>query len=143
MIAYVLDTDHASILRRHESPEYARLKVNLETLQPEDVGVSVASFHEQSMGCNKLINSAKSSDKLIRGYELLFNVIDDYRKFPLLPFDAAALAIFDKLKAAKTRISTPDLRIAAIALAHDLTLVTRNKSDFEKVPNLRIEDWTR
>lgn len=27
-----------------------------------------------------------------------------------------------------------------IALANDLTLVTRNRSDFEKVPNLRIED---
>lgn len=31
-----------------------------------------------------------------------------------------------------------DSLIAATALAHDLTLVTRNTSDFENIPNLRI-----
>jgi len=35
-----------------------------------------------------------------------------------------------------------DLRIAAIAIANDLTLLTRNAIDFERVPNLHFEDWT-
>jgi tRNA(fMet)-specific endonuclease VapC len=35
-----------------------------------------------------------------------------------------------------------DLKIAAIALANDATLLTRNLSDFRKIPGLRIEDWT-
>ena len=35
-----------------------------------------------------------------------------------------------------------DLRIAATALSHTLTVLTRNLVDFEKVPNLVVEDWT-
>lgn len=34
-----------------------------------------------------------------------------------------------------------DLQIAAIALTHDLTLVTHNTSEFARVPGLRLEDW--
>lgn len=39
------------------------------------------------------------------------------------------------------RIGTMDLKIAAICLAHDATLLTRNLVDFEKVPGLRVENW--
>jgi tRNA(fMet)-specific endonuclease VapC len=36
-----------------------------------------------------------------------------------------------------------DLKIAAIVLAQDATLLTRNLPDFRKVPRLKIADWTR
>lgn len=35
-----------------------------------------------------------------------------------------------------------DLRIAAIVIANQMTLLTRNTVDFERVPNLAFEDWT-
>ncbi|WP_256872795.1 type II toxin-antitoxin system VapC family toxin, partial [Candidatus Entotheonella palauensis] len=43
----------------------------------------------------------------------------------------------------RVRIGRMDLRIASIALSRDMVSVTRNASDFSKVPGLRIEDWSR
>jgi tRNA(fMet)-specific endonuclease VapC len=34
-----------------------------------------------------------------------------------------------------------DILIAAVALSFDLTLVTHNTKDFQKIPGLRLEDW--
>ena len=38
-------------------------------------------------------------------------------------------------------VSPLDLRIAAVALVHDLTLVTHNTADFRNIPGVRLEDW--
>ena len=40
----------------------------------------------------------------------------------------------------ETGIATPDALIAATAIAHELTLLTRNRLDFEPVKRLRIRD---
>jgi tRNA(fMet)-specific endonuclease VapC len=39
-------------------------------------------------------------------------------------------------------IGPMDLQIAAIALVHDLTVVTGNKSEFSRVHGLKVEDWS-
>lgn len=89
------------------------------------------------------INAARTQAQLLRGYSIVFKLIDCYRGLPLLPFDAPAAAEFDNLKAAKIRVKTMDLRIASIALANKLVLVTRNARDFAQVPGLALEDWTK
>jgi len=61
---------------------------------------------------------------------------------PLIAFDQAAAAIVQRLQKQRIRIGTMDLKIASIALAQDATLLSRNVADFEKVPGLRVEDWT-
>jgi tRNA(fMet)-specific endonuclease VapC len=63
----------------------------------------------------------------------------------VLPFDAAAAAAYATLRIGLERagrpLDDPDLRIASIALARDLTLVTANGRHFERVPGLRVENW--
>ncbi|MFL5341570.1 MAG: PIN domain-containing protein [Gemmataceae bacterium] len=38
-------------------------------------------------------------------------------------------------------VATADLMIAAVALEHNLTLVTHNTADFQNIPGLRLDDW--
>jgi tRNA(fMet)-specific endonuclease VapC len=33
--------------------------------------------------------------------------------------------------------------IGATALVHDMTLVTHNRRDFQRIPGLRIDDWLK
>ncbi len=44
---------------------------------------------------------------------------------------------------AATQVWASDLHIAAIVLAHNALLITRNLQDFQRIPNLRLEDWTK
>ncbi len=50
--------------------------------------------------------------------------------------------IRDSLESRGEVIGLFDMQIAAIALAHDLTVVTNNVSEFRRVDGLRVEDWS-
>jgi tRNA(fMet)-specific endonuclease VapC len=139
---YLLDTDHISLLEHRRGPQYAALVARLNLHAVDGIGVCVVSFQEQMLGANNRIQTARTDPELLRGYELMSGLLDHYRRFPVLPFDAAALADFHTLRQLKVRVGTRDLRIAAIARSRNLTLVTRNLSDFGRVPDLRVEDWT-
>lgn len=64
---------------------------------------------------------------------------------PSLPFAGLATERFGEIRAFLASQGTPigpyDLQIAAIAVAHQLTVVTHNTREFERVPGLQIEDW--
>lgn len=63
-----------------------------------------------------------------------------------LPFDDLAADYYADIKhdleLSGSIIGPADLQIAAICLAHQLTLVTGNVREFTRVPGLSIEDWT-
>jgi tRNA(fMet)-specific endonuclease VapC len=72
---------------------------------------------------------------------MLENSRIDFSRFQVLPFDEPAAARCDALRP-HVRIGTMDLRIAATALSHSLTVLTRNTVDFARVPDLVVEDWS-
>jgi tRNA(fMet)-specific endonuclease VapC len=141
-VIYLLDTDHISFLQRKSSVEFTRLMLRMERYSPEDFALSAVSFHEQTLGAHNFINRAQTNTDTIRGYNLLIEILQGFASAPVLPFDVAAITIFDELRSQKVRVSTMDLRIASIAISRDLVLLTRNARDFSKVPKLVTEDWT-
>jgi tRNA(fMet)-specific endonuclease VapC len=141
-VKYLLDTDHISFLQRRTGSEFTNLAARLTQHTPADFALSVVSFHEQILGAHTLINRARTTPDVIRGYTLLLEILQGFSTAPVLPFEARAIAIFDGLRTQRVRVSTMDLRIAAIALSHGLVLLTRNVSDFGKVPGLMTENWT-
>lgn len=137
----ILDTDLLSVVQRADSSEYDTLVGKLDSADDE-VGVSIVGFEEQMRGWLAYIARAKSSNQQIEAYAKLHALLEDFTARPVLDFDRQSAIEFERLKKFKVRIGTMDLRIAAIALAHDALLLTRNLADFRKVPGLRVDDWS-
>jgi len=141
-VKYLLDTDHISFLQRRSGQEFTRLTMRMRQYSSTDFALSIISLHEQMLGAHKFINRARTNIDIIRGYNLLLEILQGFSTAPVLPFDNEEIAIFDQLQGQKVRVSTMDLRIAAIAKSRNLVLLTRNVRDFSKVPELLTEDWT-
>lgn len=63
---------------------------------------------------------------------------------PTLDFDDKAARIFESLAAGSLgKLKRKDLLIASIVFSHNCVLVTRNVKDFQRVPGLKVEDWSR
>jgi len=138
---YLLDTDHISLIARGGA-EGSRIVARLASVPPSEVGVSIASYEEQMRGWLAEIAATRSVARQETKYAELSRMLRYYCLTPILPFDGKAIVAFQNLWLLRLRVGTMDLTIAAVALANDATLLTRNTSDFGKVPNLRIEDWS-
>jgi tRNA(fMet)-specific endonuclease VapC len=139
---FLLDTDHIGIIQRRTEPEFGRLWQRIGAQSPALFYTSIVSFHEQVLGWNSYLNRARDAAGVIRGYGMLERILADFAAARVLPFDAAAAGQFTAFRSGGVRIGTLDLRIAAIAVARGLIVLTRNVTDFRQVPGLRVEDWT-
>jgi len=84
----------------------------------------------------------RSVAEQVTAYRRLLQHLDNYRRIPVLGFDEAAAVVFQRLRRARLRIGTMDVKIAAIVLSREALLLSRNLADFRQVPGLQVEDWT-
>ena len=135
----VLDTNHF-----REMTEKTSVGKNLERRVDKhqaDVFPCIVAVEETVQGWLAVINRCEAGRKQVAAYGWLHRSLEALIKLPILPFDDAAADAFHRLRDARVRIGTMDLKIAAICMALDATLLTRNLVDFEKVPGLRVENW--
>lgn len=102
---------------------------------------TVVNLDEQLRGRLAQVVEAKDRVSLSNAYLWLSETVMMLSEFQILPYNEEAGEIFETLRAQRIRVGTQDLRIASIVLAHEGILLTRNLRDFEKVPDLRIQDW--
>ena len=141
-MAFLLDTDHLSILHGRNQPECARLVARLTQHPPDDLGTTIISFHELVKGWMAYLNRMRTSEQVVRAYAELEAVWRSFCKMNVISYSRDAERRFTELRTQGLRIGTMDLRIASIGLETDSVILTRNLVDFEQVPGLRVEDWT-
>jgi tRNA(fMet)-specific endonuclease VapC len=138
MSAYVLDTDHFSLhLRGHQ-----RLRERLAVIAPDRVAITIITAEEHLRGRLAQVSKAAAGDARATAYAYLHKAIIDLAKLNILDYDAPADVLYQELKRQRLRVGSQDLRIAAITLANQACLVTRNRSDFGRISSLTCEDWT-
>ena len=82
----------------------------------------------------------RSDQIIIKAFE-----VHVFPNITILPFDKKSGKTFGRLKASLEKqgigCSEPDLRIAAIAIQHDLILITGNVKHFADILGLNVENW--
>jgi tRNA(fMet)-specific endonuclease VapC len=136
---YILDTDTLT----HLHAGHPRVAANLRSVEDLDVVITIITKIELLRGRFDFLLKADNGAGVLRAYELLARTEDLLAQLPILPFDAAAIAQFDRLRIQNSlrKIGRADLLIASIALAQRATLVTRNIRHFQQFPGLRIVNW--
>lgn len=129
---YLLDSNACIVfLNKRSEP----LKQRLELCQPQQIILCSVVKAELLYGAMKSQNPKAS----------LFKVENFCAHFQSLPFDDKAAFVYGKIRSELSAIGKPiganDFMIAAIALAHDVTLITHNTREFSRVSGLLLEDW--
>jgi len=102
---------------------------------PSDIGIPTIALFELEVGISK----SSSPKKRLSQLRELLNVVY------VIPFDDRAARASAGVRAALEIKGTPigpyDVLIAGSALAHGVTLVTRNTKEFSRVEGLTLESW--
>ena len=132
---YVLDTNIVSHFVRASSPELTRRILESEA---DSLCISAISAGELLYGLGRLPPSRRAQTLRLQ-LDAVFTAI------AVAPLPAGAAAHYGTARSALEKVGNPiggnDLWIAAHALAGDMTLVTNNTREFEKVSGLKLENW--
>lgn len=139
MSQYILDTDHVTLFQ-HNHPEIVQ---RARAIGNSNIFITTVTLEEQLRGRLAGISRAVAKpERLAIAYQNLRRTLVYFCSVNLVDFDDSAYTFYQSLRQQKIQIGTQDLRIAAIALANQAIVVTRNHRDFSKVPNLSLEDWS-
>ncbi len=134
------DADVLSELFRG-TPKYAE---RADAIPSDQQAIPIVVVEEMMRGRLNVIRRAESSHGRVtieRAYELFQQTVASIQHFEVLPYTSGAQQLFLDWRQQKIRVATHDLRIDAICVAHQATLLSRNRHDFELVPGLSVEFW--
>lgn len=136
---FLLDSDIATLVMN----EHERVTARLTAVDPARVALTLVTRLEILGGRIDAILKAATGDELLRGCRGLVTSENFIGKYQVVLITEAAAEQFDALRAIKklNKMDRGDRLQAAIALAHDATLVTRNTKDYTSVPGLKVENW--
>lgn len=138
MSLYLFDTDMLSLYADGHPRVCQRV-----AMQPaRSLVTSIITVEEQLTGWYTVMRQAKNDQQIVLDYGGMTYSMQFLSRMQVLSLTTGAMARFTAFRTAKLKIKTMDLRIACVALEFGATLVTRNRVDFEVVPELAIEDWT-
>jgi tRNA(fMet)-specific endonuclease VapC len=135
----LLDTDILSLFMDGHALVMERIH------QAGAVSITVITRIEILQGRFASLLKAASGKELLAAQLHLERSEQFLQSLPIISFDSAARATFDRLRETKKlkKIGRADLLIASIALTHRATLVTRNIRHFQQVVGLKIENWAK
>jgi tRNA(fMet)-specific endonuclease VapC len=136
MLQYLLDSDHLTLYEHGHALVTRRVR----SRPPGEVGITVVTVEEALRGRLAKVARAADGPSRIHQYDLLEKTIQFITQFQVASYDQRAEDEFQQLRS--IRIGTQDLKIVSIARANGVTLVTRNRRDFGRVPGLTLEDWS-
>jgi predicted nucleic acid-binding protein len=121
---YLLDTNIVSELRRPKP--HGGLVAWLDGVADHDLHLSAVTLGELQAGAEMTRDQDPAKAREIEAW--LEQVAQTYN---VIPMDAAVLRLWAKLMHHKSDTLVMDAMIAATAMSHDLTVVTRNVGDFK------------
>ncbi len=131
MSGYLLDTNACIAILKGNSTMLA----NLRRVGVRQLYLCAPVKAELWFGACKSAKTIENKEKL----DVFFDGL------PSLPFDDKVIKTLGELRMSLFAKGTPigpyDMQIAAIALSYGLTVVTHNIREFERVPDLLVEDW--
>ena len=129
---YLLDTN-ICIYIINKSPK--KVVEHIKKLKPHQVKLSSISLGELEYGVSKSKYREKNRKALIH-FVSAFDIIDFNDE------DAEVYGLIRAELEMKGKVIGPyDMQIAAQAITRDLILVTNNTNEFERIMNLKIENW--